>query len=956
MRSALFILLLLIYCTGTLFAQLPVWPLVTGYPQSGSTNNTTSTTPHQYVDWTSANPSSIIIPSTGSNRIGPTQAGINGCNELEFFTLHNGEFNAATAALEVYTPAGTYLPLAGGDMNVSAGDFEVQIVRRPGNPNQWFLIYNLAPTSYPSGNPGYQSCYLAYSLIEVIGGTASYVLDGLGNPIQDKILDIGGTNYQYFSGKATSRTSVVVGYDHDIYVQRRTQGFGSASISSTFQIDRFSVSTQDNIVHTGSSSAVNGYSWNLMVGASPIELSPTENSLAVTARTQNNNQQETYLFDPANLTAAPNTIRISDLWIEFTAPPTGMTGLFHQASAFDFSNGTGVDWLRNFERKISGWEYSPNGDYLYFCGGGYVSGASQNITYLAQIDLNQTISGNHVVRLQVQQPNVAGTFNATSGVGDSWNSSNYTNLWERRGIGRLQSCYDGNLYFTKSSTEELFVIPNPDNPLPINMVPSDLDLSTPQTPNISLNGYAGFMPDQIDGYNYLYGAGNSTGQLLEAVTDSIVSGDTLAICAPSTVDVIADWGTSADYLWNTGDTSQQLSLSQAGTYTVDVYVNGCFITTDSVHVIGGNISVDLGPDSSFCNPGALLLDATTTGANYLWQDGSTQSTYQVTTTGNYWVTIDAGGCIASDTIQVTVLPGTNPQLGPDTTICDNNATIFYDVTEPGATYIWQDGSTNPTFTVTASGTYWVESSIGSCNAADTVSVIIAEQPDVDLGNDTTFCGPIEYVLDASCSNCLYDWQDGSTGPNLDVSSAGTYYVTVNNSGCVASDTVEILQYFAPEISINNIELCELGQELITLNASGSTYLWQDGTTGNNYLVNEPGVYSVIVTNFCGSDTVDFQAIPVECFCDMYVPNTYTPDGDEFNQEFRAYTDCALQYFEMEIFNRWGELIFVTYNINDVWDANYKGKPVQDGTYTWKLEYSFADLVPNEKIGHVSVIR
>lgn len=955
MRQGLLILLLL-FCSGTLFGQLPVWPLVTGFVQSGSTNNTTSITPHQYIDWTSASPNSTVIPGTGSNRIGPSQAGINGCNDLEFFTLHNGEFNAASAALEIYTPAGTYLPLAGGDLNASAGDFEVQIVRRPGNPNQWFLIYSLAPTSYPSGNPGYQSCYLAYSLIEVNGGAANYVLDGFGNPIQDRILDVGGTNYQYFSGKATSRTSVVVGYDHDIYVQRRSQSFGSGSISSTFQIDRFSVSTQDVIVHTGSSGVVNGYSWNLMAAGSPIEFSPSENSLAVTARTQNNNQQETYLFDPANLTAAPNTIRLSDLWIEFTTPPTGMTGLFHQANSFDFSNGTGVDWLRNFERKIIGWEYSPDGNYLYFCGGGYVSGATQNITYLAQIDLNQTISGNHVVRLQVQQPNVAGTFNATNGAGDSWSSSNYTNLWARRGLGRIQSCYDGNLYFTKSATDELFVIPNPDSPMPINMVPGDIDLSTPQEPNMPLTGWSGYMPDQIDGYNYLYGGGNSTGQLLEAVTDTTVSGDTLAICAPATVDVIADWGTSADYYWNTGDSTQQLTLSQAGTYTVDVYVNGCFITTDSVHVIGGNISVDLGPDTTFCTPGSLLLDATTVGANYLWQDGSTQPTYQVTTSGTYSVTVDAGGCIDSDTVQVTVLPGTNLDLGPDTLICDVNATIFYDVAEPGATYEWQDGSTNSSFTVTTSGTYWVESSINSCTDSDTVNVIIAEQPDIDLGNDTTFCGPIQLVLDASCPNCLYEWQDGSNGPSLDISSAGVYYVSVDNMGCTDSDTIEITQDFAPSVTINNMELCELEQELITLSESGSTYQWQDGTTGGNYLVDEPGVYSVIVTNSCGSDTVSFQAVQIECFCDIYVPNTFTPDGDEHNQVFRPYTDCALQYYELEIFDRWGELIFTSHYINDAWDATYKGKPVQDGIYTWKLEYSFADNVPEERVGHVAVIR
>lgn len=499
-------LLSLIVCTFLLgniaHAQLPVWPLVTGFPQSGPTINTVSTTPHQYVDWTVPSPSAATIPSTASNNVGPTQAGINGCNELVFFTLHNGLFPAASSALEIYTPTGTYLPLPGGDMNASAGDDEVQIVRRPGYPNQWFVIYNLAPSAFPAGNPGYQACYLAYSLIEVNPTSATYVLDGGGLPIQDRILSVGGTDFQYFNGKATSRTSVVVGYDHDIYVQRRSQTFGLTDISTQFQIDRFSVSNLDAIVHTGSSSVETGYTWSLMAAGSPIEFSPTENSLAVMARTQVDNQQQIYLFDPANLTAAPNTITISDLWIEFTAAPAPLPGLFHQANEFDLNPGTSFDWLQNFERKISGLEYSPNGDYLYICGGGFVSGSQQNLTYLAQIDLNQTITGDHVARLQVQQANLANTYSAVSGGGNFWNPGNYTNLWEFHSMSRIQSCYDGNLYFTKGRQSDLFVLPNPNSPLPINMNPGVIDFSTALAPNIPMNGFVAYMPDQIDGFDY----------------------------------------------------------------------------------------------------------------------------------------------------------------------------------------------------------------------------------------------------------------------------------------------------------------------------------------------------------------------------------------------------------------------------------------------------------------------
>ncbi|MCR9173366.1 MAG: T9SS type A sorting domain-containing protein [bacterium] len=527
MKRTILPLLAVLCAVTTAFGQLPVWPLVTGFPQSGPTIDNVSTTPHQFVDWTAGTPTAINIPSSASNNPGPTQAGVNGCNELVFFTLHNGDFNAATAALQIYTPAGTYLPLPGGDMNASVGDDEVQIVRRPGYPNQWFVVYNMAPALYPSGHPGYQASNLAYSLITVNSTSADYVDDAFGNPIQDIILTENGNTHVYFPGKATSRTSVVVGGDHDIYIQRRVQAPGSSTISNTFYIDRFTVSNTDEIIYSGSSSMVTGYSWYLMVAGSPIELSPTENSLAVMARTQNDDEQQIYLFDPANLAAAPNTITISDLELEFTAPPTPLTGLYHQPVDFDASPGTNFDWLKNFERKISGLEYSPSGDYLYICGGGYVAGSTQNLTYLVQIDLTQTVNSDHPARIQVQQANTANTYNTNTGAGNTWSAADYTNLWEFNSLSRMQSCYDGNLYFTKGRHTDLFVLPTPDNPLPINMTPSVIDFSTGLVPNITTNGFVTIMPDQIDGFDY--SISNYTSVTFNLSNQSLCTCDTLDI-------------------------------------------------------------------------------------------------------------------------------------------------------------------------------------------------------------------------------------------------------------------------------------------------------------------------------------------------------------------------------------------------------------------------------------------
>ena len=441
MIKSLALLAIVLAFAGSVQAQLPVWPHVTRFPQAGPAINTVGLTPHQFIDWTVASPASTDINQIGlnparSNMAGPTQAGVNGCNELVFFTLHNGEFNAATAALEVYTQGGLYLPLPGGDMNANAGDDEVQIVRRPGYPNQWFVIYSLAPTSWPSTHPGYQSSNIAYSLIEVNSTSAVYVDEVFGNPIQDRILTVGGTAHRYFHGKAVSRTSVTLGANgHDLYVQRRTHALGGTINDSDFEIDRFNITTADQITYETSSGTVPSYAWYLMAAGSPIELSPDESSLAVMARTQNNSQQEIYLFDPATLTGSTGTtINISELWLEFPTPvTTGVgTSLYHQPLEFDASAGTGHDWLRNFEKKISGLEFSSNGDYLYICGGGYVASGTSNLTYLAQIELGSQMGPNNdpIARYHVQTTDPGNTYNATSGGGPTWNGAQLHQLLE----------------------------------------------------------------------------------------------------------------------------------------------------------------------------------------------------------------------------------------------------------------------------------------------------------------------------------------------------------------------------------------------------------------------------------------------------------------------------------------------------------------------------------------------
>jgi gliding motility-associated-like protein len=113
------------------------------------------------------------------------------------------------------------------------------------------------------------------------------------------------------------------------------------------------------------------------------------------------------------------------------------------------------------------------------------------------------------------------------------------------------------------------------------------------------------------------------------------------------------------------------------------------------------------------------------------------------------------------------------------------------------------------------------------------------------------------------------------------------------------------------------------------------------------------IYTVQYTDANGcsaSDQVTISFDPI-----IYVPNTFTPDGNEFNNGFQVIAN-NITSFEMSIFNRWGERIYVMNNSYDYWDGSYNGLPCQDGTYTWKLTYVDFKDQSYSIAGHINLLR
>lgn len=326
---------------------------------------------------------------------------------------------------------------------------------------------------------------------------------------------------------------------------------------------------------------------------------------------------------------------------------------------------------------------------------------------------------------------------------------------------------------------------------------------------------------------------------------------------------------TADWIGPGGYTASGTSVSglAPGDYSVLVSdIGGC--DTTLLFTINDVLSeqVDLGCDTALCSGESLLLDVTLPGAVYQWQDGSTDPTFLADQPGVYFVEVTTDSCAASDTIVINYTD-LQPDLGPDVRQCGGSVTLNPGV--PGAAYAWQDGSNTAQYTIAQSGTYWVDVTLGQCMERDSVEILIDQPFQVDLGPDTSLCGGA-VLLSSGVPGSIYEWQDGSTGPDLSATAGGTYWVLVENGLCTDGDTVEVDIDIPVTVDLGpDTSLCS-GTIALDATTPGAAYQWQDGSTAPVFTVQVSGTYTVVVDPGTSCPPVS-ESIQV-----TYLPNPVPP--------------------------------------------------------------------------------
>ncbi|RBL87964.1 hypothetical protein DF182_30980, partial [Chitinophaga flava] len=412
--------------------------------------------------------------------------------------------------------------------------------------------------------------------------------------------------------------------------------------------------------------------------------------------------------------------------------------------------------------------------------------------------------------------------------------------------------------------------------------------------------------------------------------------------------------------WSTGATTQRIKVTQAGTYWVSVS-NGQCITTDTIKV--GLIPTPLVtiPDTTICRGQSVKLDAYVQGATYLWSTGATTSSILVSTQEQFWVKVMKSACITIDTVKVSVNPPPDITLSRDTAICPDQS-IMLTVTSNGGRIKWQTGETSNSIIVNKPGGYWVAVSRDNCVVRDTVNVRMKPGINVDLGPDRNICPDGTITFDGTNPDAVsYLWNDGDTNPVKQVSKAGKYKLAVMDKFCqrVYLDSVRVNITGLPKINLGNDTVMCIG-ETLTLRAEGggiTSVRWDNGSTSPTLQVTNGGTYTVTVFNDCGSATDDIRVNFTQCEPKPQFPNAFSPNGDGRNDFFRPIVRGPMFEYELRIFNRWGELIFVSSDSHKGWDGKFKGTPVDIGTYVWWLTYKKVAGGPANVIkGEVTVVR
>lgn len=422
-----------------------------------------------------------------------------------------------------------------------------------------------------------------------------------------------------------------------------------------------------------------------------------------------------------------------------------------------------------------------------------------------------------------------------------------------------------------------------------------------------------------------------------------------------------------NYHWQDGSTDSVFIVTQPGTYYVRVQAYCGYYMEDTIQITAPQVVFN--HIASKCNGDSVTLKAMAGLNNYSWSPNynsipvSDSVIHVYPDSSIYYRVIanTAGGCTVSDSILVTVNHSPVIHLGIDTSFCQGSSIVLD--AGPGFTaYQWSNESATQTITINNPGIYIIKATDNNgCVSKDTLQVLsLLPKPVISLQDQAILCKDQNDTLHIANGFVSYIWQDGTTNNFYYVTQPGTYWVQVTNSfACKTSDTVTIIKlYDLPAGFIfTDTSVCKDGTVILLPNKTFSGYLWSTGSTTSSITVVAQGNYSLQVTDQNGCKGEEFVLVKErDCLNKIFFPSGFTPNNDGRNDLFKPFVDGTLQYYELVIYNRWGQLVFKTKDYNKGWNGMLAGSGQDNAVFAWVCRYQFKNQLMETQKGTFTLIR
>jgi gliding motility-associated-like protein len=450
-------------------------------------------------------------------------------------------------------------------------------------------------------------------------------------------------------------------------------------------------------------------------------------------------------------------------------------------------------------------------------------------------------------------------------------------------------------------------------------------------------------------------------------------------------------GGGGTYLWQppTGLSGTTIANPVAAptvttTYSLTVTNSiGCRHTDSIMVVVHPLPTVSLGPDLVvLCENDSLQLQAIG-AATYVWTPPVALSNPNIsnplafpTSTTTYVVLgTDIYGCQDADTLVIDVLPAPQAVAWGGTTICQDSSLRIY--ASGGGTYQWSPASAvdnpnspNPIVTL-AQTTNLIVRVIGSngCDDRDTVYIPVTPTPEARIVGPPTICSNEQVILLASGGDS-YLWNTGATTPKIIVypQQSALYTAVTYQDGCPSKpdsiyldvDTIlPIADFFVDPDS----GLIPLTTTFFNQSQLSTSWIWDFGDGGGSTLFGPTHTFQdtghfvvrLIAVTANGCRDTAYSKVIVGADFTIYVPNAFTPNGDGLNDGWSVKW-IGVKTFHVMLFDRWGMLIYESFDPNFSWDGSLHGLQSQEGAYTYVIEASGYLNEKQKRAGTVTLLR